>query len=86
MIANIIGWCLFGLVAGGIARLLTPGKDPMGCLATIALGVAGSFVGGFISHLLFDSSGDGVEPAGLIGAVIGGILVLIVFRKMARRR
>ena len=81
MIGNIIGWCVFGLIAGGIARLLTPGKDPMGCLATIGLGVAGSFLGGFVAHLLFGGRGDGFQPAGMIGAVIGGIVVLLLLRK-----
>lgn len=86
MIGNIIGWGLFGLIAGGIARFLVPGRDPMGCLATILLGVAGSFLGGFISHLLFGSATEGMQPAGFVGAVIGGVLVLILFRKFIRSR
>lgn len=86
MIGNILGWCIFGLIAGALARLLTPGRDPMGCLMTIGIGVAGSFLGGFVAHLLFDSSQDGVQPAGMIGSVIGGILVLLLMRKLRRPR
>lgn len=81
MIGNIIGWCVFGLIAGALARFFMPGRVPMGCLATIGLGVAGSVMGGFISHLLFGSSDGAFEPAGLIGAVLGGILVLLLLRR-----
>lgn len=82
MIGNIIGWCVFGLVAGAIARLLTPGRDPMGCFMTIGLGITGSFLCGAIGHLLFASSNEGIQPAGLVCSVIGGIVVLLVFRRM----
>ena len=85
MIGNFIGWCVFGLIAGAIARLLSPGRDPLGCLGTILLGVAGSFAGGFLGRLIFGESGDGIYPAGLIGSVIGGILVLVLVRKLSRR-
>lgn len=86
MILNIIGWCLFGLIAGAIARLLTPGKDPMGCLATIGLGILGSFLGGFVVSLLFGGGLEAFRPSGLIGAVVGGIVVLLIFRAVAPRR
>lgn len=85
MISNLIGWCLFGLIAGAIARLLTPGKDPMGCLGTMALGVVGSVIGGFLLSLFFGGDRQGFEPAGFIGAVIGGVLVLLLFRRLMRR-
>jgi uncharacterized membrane protein YeaQ/YmgE (transglycosylase-associated protein family) len=85
MIGDLLGWLVFGLIAGAIARLLMPGKDPMGCLATIALGVAGSFLGGFISFLIFGDSGDGIEASGMVGAILGGILVLLLFRKFSKR-
>jgi len=86
MIGNIIGWCVFGLIAGAIARLLTPGRDPIGCLGTIAVGVAGSFAGGFFGHLIFRESGERIDPAGLIGSVIGGVIVLVVLRRVSKRR
>ena len=86
MVGSILGWCVFGLIAGLIARLLTPGPDPMGCLGTIGLGVAGSFAFGLLFHLLFGDSTDGFQPAGFIGAVIGGIIVLLLLRWFAGRR
>ena len=59
----------------------------MGCFATIGLGVAGSFAGGFLFHLLFvRGDSDGFEPAGFIGAVIGGVLVLLLLRWFSGRR
>ena len=48
---DLLGWLFFGLIVGGLARFVVPGPDPMGCLATIALGVAGSLVGGSIGWL-----------------------------------
>jgi len=86
MIGNLIGWCVFGLIAGAIARLLTPGRDPVGCLGTIAVGVAGSFAGGFLGRLLFGESGDRFSPAGLVGSVIGGIIVLVLMRRLSNRK
>jgi uncharacterized membrane protein YeaQ/YmgE (transglycosylase-associated protein family) len=84
MITNLIGWCLFGLIAGAIARLLTPGRDPMGCMGTMALGVVGSVLGGFLSSLIFGGDRSGIEPSGLIGAVIGGVIVLLLVRRLMR--
>jgi len=86
MIGNFIGWCVFGLIAGAIARLLTPGRDPIGCVGTILVGVGGSFAGGFLGHLIFGESGERIYPAGLIGSVIGGVLVLILLRRLAPKR
>lgn len=85
MIGNLISWCVFGLVAGAIARLLTPGRDPMGCFATIAVGVVGSMIGGFLSHLVFGSDDGRFEPAGFLGAVIGGVLLLLILRRFGKR-
>jgi uncharacterized membrane protein YeaQ/YmgE (transglycosylase-associated protein family) len=86
MIGNIIGWCVFGLIAGAIARLLTPGRDAMGCLGTIAIGVAGSFLCGWLAHLFFGSPSDSMQPAGFIGAVIGGIFVILLIRRLSEKR
>ncbi|MEX0703781.1 MAG: GlsB/YeaQ/YmgE family stress response membrane protein [Planctomycetales bacterium] len=83
---TILGWIVFGLIAGGIARLLMPGHDPMGCLGTILLGIAGSFVGGFIYHLLFRGDWGEFHAASLIGSVLGAILLLFIGRKMGPRR
>ena len=74
---GIIGWLIIGLVAGALARLLVPGRDPMGWLATIVLGLVGAFVGGMLADLLFDD-----ESIGLFGAVAGAVLVLLAYNAM----
>jgi uncharacterized membrane protein YeaQ/YmgE (transglycosylase-associated protein family) len=76
---GIIGWLILGLVAGALARLLVPGRDPMGWLGTLLLGLAGSMVGGFLADLLFDD-----EAIGLFGSVVGAVLVLLVYNAWAR--
>ena len=85
MLWNIVVWAVFGLIAGAVARLLMPGRDPMGCLATMALGVGGSFVGGFLAWLIF-GRGDAFTPASLIGSIIGALILLFIFRKVAGPR
>ncbi|MGH9034049.1 MAG: GlsB/YeaQ/YmgE family stress response membrane protein, partial [Acidimicrobiia bacterium] len=82
MIGFILALLVIGLVAGALARLLVPGRDPMGIPATILLGIIGSFVGGFLADVLFrpDSEDRGLEPAGLLGSVIGAVIVLLIHR------
>jgi uncharacterized membrane protein YeaQ/YmgE (transglycosylase-associated protein family) len=82
---NVLAWIVFGLIVGAIARLLVPGRDPMGCLATIALGILGSVVGGFFTTLLFGNRAQGFHPAGFLGAVIGGVLVLVIWRWLSQK-
>jgi uncharacterized membrane protein YeaQ/YmgE (transglycosylase-associated protein family) len=79
---------LIGLVAGALARLLVPGPNPMGCLGTIALGIVGSFVGGFLGYLLFgEDIGDGaVQASGIFGSIVGAVIVLLVFNAVSGRR
>jgi uncharacterized membrane protein YeaQ/YmgE (transglycosylase-associated protein family) len=85
LLSNLIFWCVFGLIAGGIARVLTPGADRLGCLGTIGIGVLGSIVGGYLGALIRGRENlDEVQPAGLIGSIIGAILVLIIFRAVRR--
>ena len=80
-VIHLIGWLVIGLIAGGLARLLLPGKDPMGCIMTIVLGVIGSFVGGFIGNLIFHfGSTKTLHPGGLIMSVVGAIIVLLIWR------
>ena len=85
MFWTILGWLLFGLIAGFIARALVPGKDDIGFLATILLGIVGSVVGGFLFGL-FTVGFRGFEPAGWIGSVIGAIIVLVIFNKVTGRK
>lgn len=85
MIGTILGWLLFGLIAGFIARALVPGKDNIGLLMTIVLGVIGSVVGGLVFGLLTVGI-RGFEPTGWIGSVIGAIIVLVVYNKTTGRK
>ncbi len=81
---GILIWLLVGLIAGALARLLVPGNDSMGILATMILGLVGSLVGGFLGNLFFDGDFD-VTTAGLIGSVIGAVIALLVYRSMRAR-
>lgn len=87
MIVTIIVMIIVGLIAGALARLLVPGKDPMGIGATILLGIVGSFVGGFLGYLLFhhDKNQGAIQPSGIIGSVIGAIIVLLIWRAVSGR-
>ena len=88
MIGFILGLIIVGLIAGAIARLLVPGRDPMGIGATIILGIAGSFMGGFLADLLFRSDADdrGLGPVGILGSIIGAVIVLLIYNAVTRRR
>lgn len=81
---SILIWLVFGLVVGVIAKLLVPGRDPGGAIVTILIGIVGSFIGGGISYLLFGAR-DAYQPAGWIMSIIGSIVLLLVYRKFARR-
>ena len=80
---DILGWIVFGLIVGAIAKLLMPGRDPGGWIVTILLGIAGSFVGGFLAQALFETGG---RTAGWIGSIIGAMLLLLVYRLIVGRR
>ena len=80
MIALLIFLAVWGLVVGALARLALPGPDPMGIVATIGLGLAGSFVGGLIAGLLW------ARAAGFVFSVIGAILVLYLYRRFVQHR
>ena len=81
---TILGWILFGLVVGALAKLVMPGRDPGGIIVTILLGIAGAVLGGFIGRAL-GMYGEG-EPAGWVMAFIGSVLLLFLYRIMAGRR
>ncbi len=78
----IIWWIILGLVVGLLARLILPGKDPMGWLATIVLGIAGSLVGGLISGLLWSRADGQFHPGGILLSLVGAILLLLIWRKV----
>jgi uncharacterized membrane protein YeaQ/YmgE (transglycosylase-associated protein family) len=86
MIENngILGWIVIGLIAGGIAKLLMPGKDPGGCLITILLGIAGALLAGFVGKSIgWYNEG---EAAGFIAAIVGAFVILFIYRLIVRRR
>jgi uncharacterized membrane protein YeaQ/YmgE (transglycosylase-associated protein family) len=75
---GIIGYIIVGLIIGALARLLMPGKDPIGVIATIAIGVIGAIVGGYLWRAVFGDSG-GVE---WIGSILVALALLFVYRQM----
>ena len=79
---TLLWWILFGAVVGAIAKLIMPGKDPGGCLATIGLGILGSLVGGFLIGLVVPGRSV-FDPAGWIGAILGAVLLLWLYRRWA---
>ena len=81
---GIIGWIIIGVLAGGIAKLLMPGKDPGGCIITILLGVGGALIAGWIGHAVgwYETN----EGAGFIAAIVGAFLLLLIYRLVAGRR
>ena len=80
-----IWWLIVGLIAGALARLIMPGRDPMGIIATILLGIVGSILGGLVSWAIWGTRGEGFQPAGLLLSIIGAIVVLWIYR-MTRAR
>jgi uncharacterized membrane protein YeaQ/YmgE (transglycosylase-associated protein family) len=85
---GVILFIIFGLVVGLIARALMPGRQPMGFILTAILGMAGSFVGSYIGHMIRGGGGD-IEPAdpyNWIGAVLGSLLLLFLYGMFASRR
>ena len=82
MLIFIIVLLIVGFIAGAIARLLVPGRDPIGVLGTIVLGIIGSFVGGFLQNLVeyHTLSVHSFHATGLVGSIIGAIVLLLILR------
>jgi uncharacterized membrane protein YeaQ/YmgE (transglycosylase-associated protein family) len=80
MLMNILLWCLFGLIAGAVAKLIMPGKDPGGFIVTILLGIVGAVLGGYLSAKLFDWDVTGFNLPSFGIAIGGALLLLIVYR------
>ncbi len=78
---TILGFIVVGIIAGFLARALVPGKDPMGILGTLVLGLVGSFVGGFLASALLND-----DSISIIGATVGSIIVLLVYRAVTNRK
>lgn len=80
----LLWWVVVGLLVGAVARFLVPGRDRMGCLGTILLGVVGSFVGGFLWELIQFHRVE-LRPIGFIGSVVGAVVVLLLRRLVIAR-
>jgi uncharacterized membrane protein YeaQ/YmgE (transglycosylase-associated protein family) len=87
MFGNNSSWLvtiILGGLAGGLAKLLMPGRDPGGCIITILLGIAGALLGNWLGHALHFYGPN--ERAGFIGAVVGAFIILLVYRLVLGRR
>jgi uncharacterized membrane protein YeaQ/YmgE (transglycosylase-associated protein family) len=80
---GFFGWIIIGLLAGAVARLIMPGRDPGGCIVTILLGVGGALLAGFLGQAI-GWYGPG-EGAGFLAAIVGAIIILFIYRLAIRR-
>jgi uncharacterized membrane protein YeaQ/YmgE (transglycosylase-associated protein family) len=80
--SGVVSWLVLGLVAGTIAKVILPGRDPGGLLGTILIGIAGAFIGGWLSSTFLDRSveHDAVNPAMWVSAIAGSLVLLIAYR------
>ena len=86
MVGEVIGAILLGIVAGYVGKALMPGKDPGGFVITILLGIAGALVGYFLfTELLGIGDDDKFDFGGILGAIIGTMIVLLIWRAVAGR-
>jgi uncharacterized membrane protein YeaQ/YmgE (transglycosylase-associated protein family) len=77
---GILSWIIFGLIAGVLAKLFMPGKDPGGFIVTILIGIAGAIVGGFIGDLLGFGTVTGFNLRSFFVAIVGAMLLLLIYR------
>ena len=82
-IIDLVALLVVGLIVGALARFLVPGRDPMGCLGTALLGVAGSFVGGLLASFLFEGELD-LRPSSFLGSLVGSVVLVILLRFLRR--
>lgn len=88
MIGFILYLLVIGVIAGFIARAVVPGNDSMSVLATIVLGIVGSFLGGFLGYLIthHDANDGAFQASGIIGSIIGAVIALLIYRAVTGRR
>lgn len=77
---NILVWCVYGLFVGSIAKAIVPGEERMGFFQTVAIGVAGSYMGGAILYML--GQYDSLSPSGIFMGIAGGVVSLILYKKL----
>jgi uncharacterized membrane protein YeaQ/YmgE (transglycosylase-associated protein family) len=83
---GIFGWIVFGLLAGAVARALTPGRQRIGCFGTLAVGVIGALLGGFLGEAVFDDEIDfGWDLKPFLLAVAGAMILLLGLNAASRR-
>ena len=82
---GILIWLLLGLVAGILAKFVMPGRDPGGIIVTIALGVIGAIIGGYLGTRFGIGSVTGINFESILVATAGAILVLVILRLVRRR-
>jgi uncharacterized membrane protein YeaQ/YmgE (transglycosylase-associated protein family) len=85
LLGLIISLIIIGLIAGALARLIIPGKQDLSIPMTIAIGIVGSFVGGFLGYLIFHKDSGFLQPSGIIGSVIGAVIVLLIWTRIGGR-
>jgi uncharacterized membrane protein YeaQ/YmgE (transglycosylase-associated protein family) len=87
MLGFLLYLLLIGVIAGFLARLLVPGRDPMSLGATLVLGIVGSFIGGFLGWAIFGTDLDdgALQASGVLGSVIGAVIALLIYRAVTRR-
>jgi uncharacterized membrane protein YeaQ/YmgE (transglycosylase-associated protein family) len=83
---GIIAWIVLGLVAGGLAKLIMPGRDPGGIIVTMLIGIAGALVGGFVFSLFGGGGVTGLNLGSIIVAIVGSLILLALYRVIAGRR
>jgi len=85
---GIILLIIIGAIAGFIARAIVPGKDDIGIIPTIVLGIVGSFIGGFLGAVIFGKDAlDGLlQPSGIIGSIIGAVIALVIYNAVTGRK
>ncbi|MCB9078907.1 MAG: GlsB/YeaQ/YmgE family stress response membrane protein [Anaerolineaceae bacterium] len=86
MIYSIISWLVVGFIIGALAKFVMPGRDPGGCLVTSLIGIAGAFVGGFLSNVLGLSVATGtLDFMSIVFGVIGAVILLLLYRLAVKR-
>lgn len=81
---GVLGWIIFGLIVGAVAKLLMPGRDPGGFIVTMLLGIAGALVGGFLGRAAGWYGPN--DPAGFLMSLFGAIVLLLLYRVIVGRR
>ena len=81
---GVLGWIIFGVIVGVVAKLLMPGRDPGGFIVTMLLGIAGALLGGFIGRAMGFYGPN--QSAGWLMSILGAIILLALYRVLVRRR